>query len=135
MERPITLARSNPRAQAEANATDSIAIDSTFRTVTFHGVTYVVPQLKSAMLWLAPSIGDIAWRVSGIGEGKFAAAAFEVADAVGFDGVKLTKLLQQVRDAACQPECLRNQASRGRVWRSFGWRGNRAFYDADVRRS
>jgi malate dehydrogenase (oxaloacetate-decarboxylating) len=90
-ERPIIFALSNPQARAEASPgeliawTDGralIATGSSFLPVTHKGVTYVVAQLNSAMLYPGLGLGAIVSRASRISESMFVAAASAVSSLV-----------------------------------------------------
>jgi len=134
LERPIIFARSNPRAQVEANPADLMAIGP-FPPATLSDVTCAAAQLSNGAPYPGLSLGAIVSRVSRFGDDMCAAAAVEVADTTGLAGVKGSGIVQQLQDAMGQPEHRRIQASGGRLWSASTLRGNRSAYDADLRRT
>lgn len=90
-ERPIIFPLSNPTPRAEATPADLIAwtdgraliaTGSPFAPVTHKGVTYVVAQLNTAMLYPGLGLGAIVSRAGRISDGMFAAAAGAVSSLV-----------------------------------------------------
>jgi malate dehydrogenase (oxaloacetate-decarboxylating) len=90
-ERPIIIALCNPASQAAANPASLIAwtegraliaTGSPFAPITYRGVTYVIAQVKNAMLYPGLALGAIVSGASRISEGMFAAAASAVSSLV-----------------------------------------------------
>jgi malate dehydrogenase (oxaloacetate-decarboxylating) len=89
--RPVVFALSTPLAQAEAKPADLIAwtegraliaTGNPFAPVTYKGVTYVIAQVNSALLYPGLGLGAIVSRASKISNGMFAAAANAVSSLV-----------------------------------------------------
>lgn len=110
-ERPIIFALCQPRARAAANPADLIAwtdgraliaTGSPFSPVTFKGVTYVIGQLNSAMLYPGLALGAIVSRARRISVGMFTAAAGAVSSlvAVRLPGASLLPHVDDLRSVA-----------------------------------
>jgi len=90
-ERPIIFALCNSPTQAAANPADLIAwtggraliaTGSPSPPVTYKGLTYVVAQVNSALLYPGLTLGAIVSRAARISDGMFAAAASAVSSLV-----------------------------------------------------
>ncbi len=90
-ERPVIFPLCHPQVRAAANPADLlawtdgralIAAGSSFAPVTFKGVTYVIGQLNSTLLYPGLALGAIVARAARISEGMFAAAASAVSSLV-----------------------------------------------------